>query len=118
MSILLISFYSQEYLLANGEMSALPVAFSLMASFMSAVTLLGVTAENYMYGTQYMMINFAYVVGTPIVTHVYLPVFYNLRLTSVYEVGNKRKQEPTTHKYTYTYLCYSMFEDPGGMKLT
>ena len=29
-----------------------PVAFSLMASFMSAITLLGVTQENYTYGTQ------------------------------------------------------------------
>ena len=33
----------QEYLLADGNMSVLPVAFSLMASFMSAITLLGVT---------------------------------------------------------------------------
>ena len=29
-----------------------PVAFSLMASFMSAITLLGVSQENYTYGTQ------------------------------------------------------------------
>jgi sodium-coupled monocarboxylate transporter 8/12 len=34
---------SREYLLADGNMSVLPVAFSLMASFMSAVTLLGTT---------------------------------------------------------------------------
>lgn len=34
---------SSEYLLADGNMSVLPVAFSLMASFMSAITLLGVT---------------------------------------------------------------------------
>ena len=71
----------QEYLLADGRCregdnqifitnidfkfyydraSVLPVAFSLMASFMSAITLLGVTMENYYYGTQFVMINFAY----------------------------------------------------------
>ncbi len=33
---------SKDYLLADGSMSSLPVAFSLMASFMSSITLLGV----------------------------------------------------------------------------
>ena len=42
----------REYLLADGGSSIIPVAFSLMASFMSAITLLGVTQENYTYGTQ------------------------------------------------------------------
>lgn len=40
----------KEFLIADGDMSVLPVAFSLMASFMSAVTLLGVPKENYFYG--------------------------------------------------------------------
>jgi solute carrier family 5 (sodium-coupled monocarboxylate transporter), member 8/12 len=34
---------TKEYLMADGQMSVLPVAFSLMASFMSAITLLGVS---------------------------------------------------------------------------
>jgi len=77
----------QEYMLANGQMSAIPVAFSLMASFMSAITLLGVSSENYMYGTQFMLVNVSYILGTPLVAYVYLPVFFQLRLTSVYEVN-------------------------------
>jgi sodium-coupled monocarboxylate transporter 8/12 len=76
----------QEYMLANGQMSGIPVAFSLMASFMSAITILGVSSENYMYGTQFMLINISYLLGTPIAAYVYLPVFYRLRVTSVYEV--------------------------------
>lgn len=72
-------------MLANGSMSFLPVAFSLMASFMSAITILGVSSENYMYGTQFVVINLAYVIGTPIVAYVYLPVFYRLKALSVYE---------------------------------
>jgi len=31
-----------DYLLGSGQMGVIPVAFSLMASFMSAITLLGV----------------------------------------------------------------------------
>jgi len=54
---------AKDYLLAGGSMSPLPVAFSLMASFMSAITLLGVTFENYTFGTQFMIINLSYAIG-------------------------------------------------------
>jgi sodium-coupled monocarboxylate transporter 8/12 len=80
----------QEYMLANNKMSATPVAFSLMASFMSAITILGVSSENYMYGTQFLVINLSYVLGTPIVAYLYLPVFYRLKTLSVYEYLEKR----------------------------
>ncbi|XP_005187990.2 putative sodium-dependent multivitamin transporter [Musca domestica] len=76
---------TREYLLADRSMSVVPVAFSLMASFMSAVTLLGVSAENYQYGTQFVIINLSYVVGTPVAVYLILPVFYRLKTASVYE---------------------------------
>lgn len=66
-------------------MSILPVAVSLMASFMSAITLLGVSSENYNYGMMFVLVNFAYGLGTPIASHLYLPVFFGLRRTSTYE---------------------------------
>ena len=77
----------QEYLLADRNMSFIPVAFSLMASFMSSITLLGVSAENYMYGTQFVVINLAYIIGTPLAAYFYLPVFYKLQNASVYKVN-------------------------------
>ena len=62
------------------------VSFSLMASFMSAITLLGVTAENYVNGTQFVVINLSYILGTPIAAHLFLPVFYKLKdCTSAYQ---------------------------------
>lgn len=64
-----------------------PVAFSLMASFMSAITLIGVSNENYQFGTQFVIINLSYGLATPIVTNLFLPVFYNMRVTSAYEVS-------------------------------
>lgn len=68
-----IFFYFQEYLLADRNMSFIPVAFSLMASFMSSITLLGVSSENYVYGTQFVVINLAYIIGTPLAAYFYLP---------------------------------------------
>ncbi|CAH0763795.1 unnamed protein product [Diatraea saccharalis] len=66
-------------------MSIMPVAVSLMASFMSAITLLGVSAENYYYGMQFYVINIAYGIATPIASRLYLPVFFGLQKTSTYE---------------------------------
>lgn len=66
-------------------MSIFPVAVSLMASFMSAITLLGVSAENYYYGLQFVVINISYGIATPIATKLYLPVFFGLQKTSTYE---------------------------------
>lgn len=51
---------SQEYLLADRSMPILPVSFSLMASFISSITLLGVSNEIYQYGTQFIVINVSY----------------------------------------------------------
>ncbi|KAI1299999.1 putative sodium-dependent multivitamin transporter [Halotydeus destructor] len=81
---------NKQYLHANKSMGIGPVAISLMASFMSAVTLLGVPAENYTYGTQFLLINVSYIIGTPICSHIFLPVFYELNLTSAYEYLEKR----------------------------
>ena len=55
-----------------------------MASFMSAITLLGVTQENYTYGTQFVLINISYFIATPIAAYVYLPVFFRMQNTSAY----------------------------------
>lgn len=77
---------NKEYLHGDKKMGVIPVAISLTASFMSAITLLGVPAENYMYGTQFVVINISYIIGTPIAAFVFLPVFYRLNLTSAYEV--------------------------------
>jgi sodium-coupled monocarboxylate transporter 8/12 len=68
-------------------MSIVPVAVALVVSFMSAITLLGVSAENYTYGTHFVVINVSYLLGTPIVCYCFLPVFFKLQATSAYEVG-------------------------------
>ena len=46
----------------------------------------GVPAETYLYGTQFIMISLAYLTLMPTIAFVFVPVFYNLELTSMYEV--------------------------------
>ncbi|XP_057657298.1 putative sodium-dependent multivitamin transporter isoform X2 [Diorhabda carinulata] len=81
---------TKEFLLADKNMSITPVAFSLMASFMSAITLLGVSSENYSFGVQFIVINISYGIFTFIAAYLYLPVFFKLQATSAYEYLEKR----------------------------
>ncbi|XP_046609714.1 putative sodium-dependent multivitamin transporter isoform X1 [Neodiprion virginianus] len=81
---------SEEYYTANRSMSAAPVAIGLMVSFLSAVSLLGASAENYVYGTMYVVVNLGYVIATPVVAYLYLPVFFKLQATSAFEYLEKR----------------------------
>ncbi|XP_067325213.1 sodium-dependent multivitamin transporter [Anolis sagrei] len=75
----------QEFLLADRSMGFLPVALSLLATFQSAVAILGVPAEIYRFGTEYWFLGCSYFLGLLIPAHVFIPVFYRLRLTSTYE---------------------------------
>ncbi|CAI9723615.1 sodium-coupled monocarboxylate transporter 1-like [Octopus vulgaris] len=76
---------TKTYLLAGGNMSVLPVALSLVASFMSAITLLGTPAEIYNFNTMFMDMTLAYIVAMFLAAYVYVPIFYRLHITSVYE---------------------------------
>ena len=51
-----------------------------------AITLLGNPAEIYIYGTQYWMIWIGYAMLIPMAAHIFIPVFFRLQLTSVFEV--------------------------------
>ena len=77
---------TKDFLLAGRNMSAIPVGLSLLASFMSAITLLGTPAEMYNYTTMYWYIGLGYFLTIALATHFYIPVFYRLKITSSYEV--------------------------------
>lgn len=52
--------------------------------------MLGVTQETYNYGTQFVLINIAHLIGTPIAAYVYLPVFFRMQNASAYAYLEKR----------------------------
>ncbi|GAB1867003.1 Putative sodium-dependent multivitamin transporter [Camponotus japonicus] len=101
----------EEYFIASRSMSIIPVAVALVVSFMSAITLLGVSAENYTYGTQFVVINISYLIGTPFVCYGFLPVFFKLQATSAYEYLEKRFGVKTRMMASFVYwiqlLLYS-----------
>lgn len=84
--------------MADRSMSCLPVSLSLLATFQSAVAILGAPSEVYTFGTQYWFLGCSYFLGLLIPAHVFIPVFYRLRLSSAYEVHTNR--ELTHNKHT------------------
>ncbi|XP_064539257.1 sodium-coupled monocarboxylate transporter 2 isoform X1 [Drosophila montana] len=74
-----------EYLLGSRKLKVFPVAMSLIASYVSGVTILGTTSEIYNYGTQYWFIAIAIILQGIAVSYIYIPVFTALQVGSSYE---------------------------------
>lgn len=81
---------SKDFLMGGRRMSAVPVALSLTASFMSAVTVLGTPTEVYRFGAIFSLFGITYLLVVVISAEVFLPVFYKLGITSTYEVKGGR----------------------------
>uniref|UniRef100_A0A8C5E577 Sodium-dependent multivitamin transporter-like n=1 Tax=Gouania willdenowi TaxID=441366 RepID=A0A8C5E577_GOUWI len=95
---------TQEFLLADRSMSCLPISLSLIASFQSAVAIVGVPAEVFVHGTQYWFIGCAYILGLLIPAHVFIPVLYRLRLSSAYQYLELRFSKTVRICGTLTFI--------------
>ncbi|KAM4540534.1 solute carrier family 5 member 6 [Fundulus diaphanus] len=95
---------TREFLMANRSMRCLPVSLSLLASFQSAVAIIGVPAEIYTHGTQYWFIGCAYILGLLIPAHVFIPVLYRLQLSSAYQYLELRFSKTVRICGTLTFI--------------
>lgn len=80
---------SKDFLMGGRSMNAVPVALSLTASFMSAITVLGTPTEVYRFGVIYSIFGITFLLVVVISAEVFLPVFYRLGITSTYEVKGR-----------------------------
>ncbi|XP_076223835.1 sodium-coupled monocarboxylate transporter 1 [Nomia melanderi] len=76
---------TEDYLLGGKSLGLFPVSASLVASFISGVTILGTPAEIYNFGTQYWITIISIFFSGVVVATVYAPVFVEMGLNSVYE---------------------------------
>ena len=68
----------ENYLLGGRKLHYIPVALSLTASFMSAITVLGTPAEFYLKGTMFIYSAVIYTSIAVLVAHFFIPVLYPL----------------------------------------
>ncbi|CAK8690687.1 sodium-coupled monocarboxylate transporter 1-like [Clavelina lepadiformis] len=99
---------TDSYLMANRQMSYGPVSMSLIASFMSSVTILGVPAEYYIYGSMFTWFGLLYLLIPFIIGWIYLPVFYDLGISSTYEYLERRFNRATRLICTFMFLVLSV----------
>uniref|UniRef100_A0A671MNU2 Sodium-dependent multivitamin transporter n=1 Tax=Sinocyclocheilus anshuiensis TaxID=1608454 RepID=A0A671MNU2_9TELE len=97
---------TQEFLLADRSMRCLPVSLSLLATFQSAVAILGAPSEIYTHGTQYWFLGCSYFLGLLIPAHVFIPVFYRLHLKTSYYVLKQALQLLHLSNYVFTQVIY------------
>ena len=57
-----------------------------MASTLAAPFVLGVPAEAYAHGSTFALLVLGYVVGVPVCTHLFFTRFYDMGISSIYEV--------------------------------
>lgn len=88
-----------EFLMGGRSLQLVPVAISILVSFMSAILILGTPAEMYTQGTQYFMYMFGIMLAIILASQLFVPLLYPLQLTSSFEVSG-------LSKYTTVWICF------------
>jgi len=86
---------TNEYLMANRQMKTLPVALSILVSFVSGILVLGTPAEMYTRGTQLMMRIIGYCIACFLSSRFLVPLFFTIRVTSSFEYLERRYKSKT-----------------------
>lgn len=79
-------YYRQEFFSADNSLGVLPLSIAMMASHISGITMLGMSGESYIRG---MIVVLMYTTGifiVPLMAFFYLPIFFELKVVSIYEV--------------------------------
>ncbi|CAF0969556.1 unnamed protein product [Adineta steineri] len=100
---------TNEFLIADGRMRILPTAMSLLASLMSAATLLGIPLEVYSYGTIYIYWIFAYFIGTYLTVNLFIPMFRQIGNLSIYAYLEQRFSLTVRIVITLSYIFVTIF---------
>ncbi|XP_077506143.1 sodium-coupled monocarboxylate transporter 1-like [Amblyomma americanum] len=101
---------ADEVFLGSRSLHALPLAVSALASIMSSIGIVGVSAHVYAYGTHMFWNQVLAPLNALIVAHIVVPVLYRLRVTSVFEYLRMRYGDKVglTSCVLYFFLSQTM----------
>ena len=77
---------TKEYLMGNRALGTIPVAMSMFMSYISAILVLGNTAEMYTHGIQQWLAMFGSSFAYALSAILFVPLFFPLNITSSFEV--------------------------------
>ncbi|XP_029636950.1 sodium-dependent multivitamin transporter-like isoform X2 [Octopus sinensis] len=85
---------ANDFMTGNRQLSALPLALSLMVSFQSSIMVLGMPAEAYVYGIMYFFSVVGFMICLLISSHVYAEFFHKMNFYSINEyIKHRYKSE-------------------------
>uniref|UniRef100_A0A8B9LWE9 Solute carrier family 5 member 8 n=1 Tax=Astyanax mexicanus TaxID=7994 RepID=A0A8B9LWE9_ASTMX len=99
---------SRDFLVGGRSMTAVPVALSLTASFMSAITVLATPVEVYCYGLSFILTCLSFIPMVWISSEIFLPIFYRLGITSTYEYLEMRFNKATRLFGTVLFIIQTL----------
>ncbi|KAL3246131.1 hypothetical protein MRX96_057869 [Rhipicephalus microplus] len=101
---------ADEVFLGSRSLHSVPLAISALASIMSSVGIIGVSAHVYAYGTHMFWNQVLAPINALIAAYVVVPVLYRLRVTSVFEYLRMRYGDKVglTSCVLYFFLSQTM----------
>lgn len=81
---------TQDYFLGGRSMPMWAVAISILASSLSVATFLGAPQQSYLGNLSYLLGQIGLLVGVVVVAVFFIPVFYRLNCTTIYELLEHR----------------------------
>ncbi|XP_070579121.1 sodium-coupled monocarboxylate transporter 1-like [Ptychodera flava] len=100
---------TSRYLLADKTMHFLPVAMSILVSFMSPLSIIGTPAEIFANGTGYAAYTLAKLWCLPLIAYIFLPVFMDLQEVSSYKYLELRFNFPLRILVSLIFMLQSVF---------
>lgn len=104
---------TEDFLMGGGHMSPIPVSLSFMAGSISAISILGNSAEMYYYGTQLWTNNIGVIFGTIVVIPLIIPVIHPLKLVTIYAFLEHRWRSRIVRKVASLMQLLSMIPFMG-----
>ena len=78
-----------SYLLNNEDMNPITAGLSIFVSMLSALTIIGLPVEVYLYGDAMVMRMFGGIFGVLTVNYIFLPKTFELKLYSIFRLDSK-----------------------------
>ncbi|XP_075548204.1 sodium-coupled monocarboxylate transporter 1-like isoform X4 [Dermacentor variabilis] len=102
----------KDFFGGSKQLQMCPVAMSMIASFMSAIAILGIPAENFLNGSQFMVSFISIIIASVLAAHVFMPVFYDMDMISVNQYLEKRFNSVVIRKFASALnvieMCFFM----------
>ncbi|KAH6928247.1 hypothetical protein HPB50_013040 [Hyalomma asiaticum] len=99
---------NRQFLTANRELSWLPVSLSMMASFLSSTSVLGLPSEVFVRGSTMWTGAIGTTLAILMAAFIFMPMYYKMDITSINEGGIKAVVWTDVVQVILIYVAYIM----------